>query len=126
MLLELFRINFTRPTRPMFFTGKPIQNYKFTRFCIGFPVKNIGLVGPIKLILKSFKSINQPDLSHLQAPCTHSSPLYKDTGWQLGCDEKSKPYYSCHRCAQHGVGGTKSIMISFNFPIPAKLRTASE
>ena len=28
-----------------------------------------------------FKSINEPDLSHLQAPCTHSSPLYKDTGW---------------------------------------------
>ena len=40
MLLELFKIDFTGPTRPVFFTGKPIQNYKFTRFCIGFPVKN--------------------------------------------------------------------------------------
>ena len=60
MLLELFKIDITGPARPMFFTGKPIQNYKFTRFCIGFPVKNTGLVGPVKSILKSSKSIHQP------------------------------------------------------------------
>ena len=59
MLLELFKIDFTGPTRPVFFEGKPIQNYKFTRFCIGFPVKNIGLVGPVKSILKGSKGINQ-------------------------------------------------------------------
>ena len=59
ILLEPFKIDFTGPTRPMFFTGKPIQNYKFTRFCIGFPVKNMGLVGIVKSILKGSKCINQ-------------------------------------------------------------------
>ena len=48
MLLELLKFDFTGPTRPMFFTGKPIQNLVNLLFCIGFPVKNIGLVGPVK------------------------------------------------------------------------------
>ena len=48
MLWELLKIDFTGLTRPKIFKGKPIQNYKFTRFCIGSPVKNTGLVGPVK------------------------------------------------------------------------------
>ena len=36
-----------------------LKKYKFTRFCIDFPVKNVGLVGPVESILNGSKGINQ-------------------------------------------------------------------
>ena len=82
---------------PMFFTGKPIQNYKFTRFCIGFPVKKLWLCHSVSesvsdvfgRLNKSYNSFNfQVTTSRF---CMHG---YRSKWYLNGDDDEENPKWS--------------------------------
>ena len=95
--LEPFKTDFTGPTRPAFFTGKPIQNLGNLYFCTGFPVKNIGLVGPVKSILKGSKGINQ----------SYIMPLHGKKGW--------RSYFRPFGQKQHTLINSRWLILPFIF-----------